>query len=166
MEKMPYHPQPDSVLTVSATVPAPAALDWRKGLPTLTGALVSLREVRLSDAPSLFAALSGVEVSQFISPPPHSVDGFEKFIAWTQRQREAGLCICFAVMPKGSDNAIGLFQARSLEPAIEEIERCAGTHFDPQVVSALCDAAMDGAAFGDAAQRVAGHAQLHATGPR
>jgi ribosomal-protein-alanine N-acetyltransferase len=108
--------------TASATVPAPAALDWRKGLPTLTGALVSLREVRLSDAPSLFAALSGVEVSQFISPPPHSVDGFEKFITWTQRQREAGLCICFAVMPKGSDGAIGLFQARSLEPAFGTAE--------------------------------------------
>ena len=123
MEKMPYHPQPDPVLpTASATVPAPAALDWRNGLPTLTGALVSLREVRLSDAPSLFAALSGVEVSQFISPPPHSVDGFEKFIAWTQRQREAGLCVCFAVVPKGSDSAIGLFQARSLEPAFGTAE--------------------------------------------
>jgi RimJ/RimL family protein N-acetyltransferase len=122
MEKMPY-PQHDSLLpTVSATVPAPAALDWRNGLPTLTGALVSLREVRLSDAPSLFAALTGVEVSQFISPPPHSVDGFEKFIAWTHRQREAGLCICFAVMPKGSDTAIGLFQARSLEPSFGTAE--------------------------------------------
>jgi len=114
MEKMPYHPQLESVLpTVSATVPAPVALDWRSGLPSLTGALVSLRELRLSDAPSLFAALTGVEVSRFISPPPHSVEGFEKFIAWTHRQREAGQYICFAVMPKGSASAIGLFQVRA-----------------------------------------------------
>ena len=123
MEKMPYHPQLDSALqTVSATVPTAAALDWRQGLPTLTGALVSLRELRLSDASSLCAALTGVEVEQFISPPPHSVDGFEKFIAWTHRQRESGLCVCFAVMPKGSDSAIGLFQARSLEPAFGTAE--------------------------------------------
>ena len=123
MEKMPYHPQLESVLpTVSATVPAPVALDWRSGLPSLTGALVSLRELRLSDAPSLFAALTGVEVSRFISPPPHSVEGFEKFIAWTHRQREAGQYICFAVMPKGSASAIGLFQVRSFEPAFGTAE--------------------------------------------
>ena len=123
MEKMPYHPQLDSMLpTAAATVSASAALSWRSGLPSLTGALVSLRDLRLSDAPSLFAALTGLEVSRFISPPPHSVDGFEKFIAWTYRQREAGHHICFAVMPKGSDSAIGLFQARSLEPAFGTAE--------------------------------------------
>jgi RimJ/RimL family protein N-acetyltransferase len=91
-------------------------------LPSLTGALVTLRELRLSDASSLFSALTGVEVSRFISPPPYSVDGFEKFIEWTHRQREAGQCICFAVMPKGTDNAIGLFQVRSLEPAFGTAE--------------------------------------------
>jgi ribosomal-protein-alanine N-acetyltransferase len=83
---------------------------------------VTLRELRSSDATSLFSALTGVEVSRFISPPPYSVDGFEKFIAWTHRQREAGQYICFAVMPKGSDNAIGLFQVRSLEPAFGTAE--------------------------------------------
>ena len=123
MEKTPYHPQHDSVRpTASPTVPAPAALNWRSGLPSLTGGLVSLRELRLSDAPSLFAALTGEEVSRFISPPPYSVDGFERFIAWTHRQREAGQYICFAVMPKGSDGAIGLFQLRSLEPAFGTAE--------------------------------------------
>jgi ribosomal-protein-alanine N-acetyltransferase len=123
MEKMPFHPQVDSMLpTVSATVSAPAALNWHRGLPSLTGALVSLRELRLSDAPSLFAALTGMEVSRFISPPPHSVDGFEEFIAWTHRQREAGHYLCFAVMPKGSDSVIGLFQVRSLEPAFGTAE--------------------------------------------
>jgi len=119
MEKMPYPPQLDSV---PPTAPAPALPDWRSGLPSLTGALVTLRELRSSDASSLFSALTGVEVSRFISPPPYSVDGFEKFIAWTHRQREAGQYICFAVMPKGSDNAIGLFQVRSLEPAFGTAE--------------------------------------------
>ena len=50
--------------------------DWRTELPCLTGNLVSLREMRASDAPALFAALSSEQVSRFISPPPATVDGF------------------------------------------------------------------------------------------
>ena len=123
MEKMPYQPPLDlAPAAVSTTVPAPAADDWRNGLPCLTGALVSLRDLRLSDAPSLFAALTSEKVSRFISPPPHSVEGFEKFIAWMHQQREAGLYICFAAVPKGSDTAVGLFQARSLDPAFGTAE--------------------------------------------
>ena len=56
------------------------------------------------------------EVTRFISPPPTTVEGFEKFIAWTHRQRVAGQYVCFAIVPRGSDTAIGLFQIRSLEP--------------------------------------------------
>ena len=51
---------------------------------------VTLRELRASDAPALFAALTNEQVSRFISPPPSTVDGFETFIAWTHRQRAAG----------------------------------------------------------------------------
>ena len=73
MEKMPYEPQLDSTLApVRATVPVSIGHDWRRGLPSLTGALVTLREPRLSDAPSLFAALASDEVSGCISPPPAS----------------------------------------------------------------------------------------------
>jgi RimJ/RimL family protein N-acetyltransferase len=56
------------------------------------------------------------EVTRFISPPPTTVEGFERFIAWTHRQRAAGQYVCFAVVARGSDTAIGLFQVRSLEP--------------------------------------------------
>src|SRR5262245_17371598 len=80
---------------------------WRASLPLLTGDLVSLREPRTSDAPSLFSALSSEQVRRFISPPPATVEGFERFIAWTHRQREAGQYVCFAVVPHGSDVAIG-----------------------------------------------------------
>jgi ribosomal-protein-alanine N-acetyltransferase len=118
MEKMPYQPHADSGAVVS-TVPlvdnGSRANDWRTGLPTLTGSLVTLRELRLDDAPALFAALTTDEVSRFISPPPSTVEGFEKFIEWTLRQRAAGQYVCFAVVPRGSDRAIGLFQVRSLD---------------------------------------------------
>ena len=90
--------------------------NWRHALPVLTGQGVMLRELELGDAPALLAMLSTDEVSRFISPPPTTVQGFERFIAWTYQQRAAGLYVCFAVVPAGMTTAIGLFQVRSLEP--------------------------------------------------
>jgi ribosomal-protein-alanine N-acetyltransferase len=117
MEKMPYPPTSEPVVS---TIPAVESTvdpnDWRTGLPTLTGSLVTLRELRVSDAPALHAALTTEEVSRFISPPPTTVEGFERFIAWTHRQRAAGEYVCFAVVPLNSETAVGLFQVRSLEP--------------------------------------------------
>src|SRR5436305_7757067 len=43
-----------------------------------------------SDAPSLFALLTTEEVARFISPPPSSIEGFERFIQWAARQRIGG----------------------------------------------------------------------------
>ena len=54
-------------------------------------------------------------MARFISPPPTSVEGFERFIAWTHRQRTAGVYACFAVTLKGYDTAIGIFQVRETE---------------------------------------------------
>jgi len=59
--------------------------------------------------------LTTEEVSRFISPPPTTVDGFERFIAWTLRQRLAGTYACFAVTLDSTDTAIGIFQLRELE---------------------------------------------------
>ncbi len=88
----------------------------------LSGKQVTLRELRASDAPSLFAMLTTEEVSRFISPPPTTVEGFERFIAWTLRQRTAGTYVCFAVTLKGFDTAIGIFQVRELEPGFGTAE--------------------------------------------
>ena len=99
---------------ITAT-PAVTSTDWKQVLPVLTGTTVALRELRLSDAPALLAMLSTEEVARFISPPPSTVDGFERFIAWTHRERAAGRYICFAVIPHGLDSAVGIFQVRELE---------------------------------------------------
>jgi len=117
MEKMPYQEHADTPSCVASVPVAPAApgVSWRHGLPTLTGSQVTLRELRPSDAEALFAAMSSDEVSRFISPPPATVEGFEKFIAWAHRQRVAGQYVCFAVVARGTDAVIGLFQIRSLE---------------------------------------------------
>ena len=122
MEKMPYQPHLEPALPPSdRTLPAVTG-DWRTGLPCLTGNLISLRELRASDAPALFSALSSEQVSKFISPPPATVDGFGRFINWAIRQRQFGQYVCFAVVPHGSDTAIGIFQVRSLEPAFGTAE--------------------------------------------
>jgi RimJ/RimL family protein N-acetyltransferase len=88
---------------------------WRYALPVLIGSSVYLRELRTGDAPVLFAALSSAEVSRFISPPPTTLDGFRRFIAWTLHERARGHYLSFAITLPDSDTAVGLFQLRSLD---------------------------------------------------
>lgn len=90
--------------------------DWRQALPVLTAGGVTLRDLQLEDAVSLFDMLTADEVARFISPPPTTVEGFERFIAWTHQEREAGRYACFAVVPDGLTRAIGIFQIRAMEP--------------------------------------------------
>jgi RimJ/RimL family protein N-acetyltransferase len=115
MEKMLFRPELDAPVARPVPAPATVASDWRQRLPMLRGAHVTLRQLKESDAPSLFAMLTTEEVSRFISPPPTSVDGFERFIRWTQAQQRGGTYVCYAVTLTGSDTAIGIFQLRSLE---------------------------------------------------
>jgi ribosomal-protein-alanine N-acetyltransferase len=96
--------------------------DWKMQLPVLQAKGITLRELRVSDALSLLALLTTEEVTRFISPPPTTVEGFERFIQWTQREREAGRYVCFAVVPAGSDTAVGLFQIRQLDPTFGTAE--------------------------------------------
>jgi ribosomal-protein-alanine N-acetyltransferase len=125
MENMPYQVELDTMtatMPVSMTTTQVVNTDWRQGLPTLRGSQVVLRELRASDAASLFALLTTEEVARFISPPPSTVEGFEKFIAWTIRQRAAGAYACFAVTVRGFDTAIGIFQVRESEPGFGTAE--------------------------------------------
>jgi RimJ/RimL family protein N-acetyltransferase len=96
--------------------------DWTQTLPVLTAAGVTLRDLERSDASSLFEMLTTEEVARFISPPPTTVEGFERFIEWTHREREAGRYACFAVVPDGLTRAIGIFQVRALEPGFMTAE--------------------------------------------
>ena len=121
MEKMPYREELD-MRVVPAIDDNVVSSDWRSGLPALAGQMVTLRDLRASDAASLFALLTTEEVSRFISPPPTTVEGFEKFIAWAHRQRQAGQYMCFAVTLKGFDTAIGIFQVRDLHSSLETAE--------------------------------------------
>lgn len=113
MERMPY--REELAMQVRPAVNQPVVgSDWQSGLPMLASGSVVLRDLRTSDAASLFALLTTEEVARFISPPPTTVEGFERFIAWTHRERAAGKYACFAVTLKGYDTAIGIFQVRDL----------------------------------------------------
>lgn len=121
MEKMPYQPELKRAAAI-ATPSTATTSDWRMGLPVLAGSNFTLRELRTEDAPSLLAMLTTEEVSRFISPPPTTVEGFVRFIEWTQHERELGNYICFGVVPAGMTTAVGLFQLRSLEPGFGSCE--------------------------------------------
>jgi len=121
MEKMPYREELD-MQVCSAVSEQVISTDWKSGLPVLTEGQVVLRDLRASDAASLFALLTTEEVARFISPPPTSVEGFERFIAWTHRERAAGKYACFAVTVKGFDTAIGIFQVRDLASGFDTAE--------------------------------------------
>ena len=95
--------------------PAPSSQHWRDGLPALAGATVTLRELKLSDAATLLAIMTPEAVARFISTPPSTVDGFERFIQWAHSERAHGRYACFAVVPHGKTKPVGIFQLRQLE---------------------------------------------------
>ena len=118
MEKMPFNATVQRASAMIRTHHATTTVttsDWKAGLPIMAGSTFMLRELRLEDAPSLLAMLTTEEVSRFISPPPTTVEGFEKFITWANRERIAGSYVCFAVVPHGCTTAVGIFQLKSLE---------------------------------------------------
>ncbi len=118
MEKMPFQ----TALIATAAPATVTTTNWRQGLPVIAGSNFTLRELRVEDAPSLLAMLTTEEVARFISPPPTTVEGFERFISWAQRERMAGNYACFAIVPEGMTVAIGIFQVRSLEPGFATAE--------------------------------------------
>lgn len=125
MEKMPFR-ESLAVVGSAAAVESHStgfvSSDWTQRLPVLASPSVTLRELRMSDAASLLAMLSTEEVARFISPPPTTIEGFEQFIVWTHRERAAGRYVCFAVVPKGTSTAIGIFQVRQLDLSFDTAE--------------------------------------------
>jgi RimJ/RimL family protein N-acetyltransferase len=98
------------------------SIDWRQGLPVLRLDGVSLCEPRLVDAAGLFARLTTPSVVKFLSTPPDTADGFERFIGWVQHERQHGRHVCYAIVPSGSPDPVGLIQAREIEPGFGTAE--------------------------------------------
>ena len=75
-----------------------------------------------TDSLSLLSMLSTEEVAKFISPPPTTPEGFEKFIQWAQRERQAGNQFTFGMVPEGCTQAVGLVQVRAIAPKFSVAE--------------------------------------------
>jgi len=84
-------------------------------LPVLASHDVTVRELRPSDAESLFAFLTTEDVSRLISAPPSTIEGFKRFISWAHRERAAGMSVCLGIVPRGETSAVGLIQLRARE---------------------------------------------------
>jgi ribosomal-protein-alanine N-acetyltransferase len=106
----------------AAVAPVGVEEDWTNGLPVLEGRRMVLRELVKTDALSLLSMLSAEEVARFISPPPTTPEGFEKFIAWAKRERQTGNQITFGMVPEGCDHAVGLVQVRAIAPKFSVAE--------------------------------------------
>ena len=103
--------------------PAPELVsDWTRGLPIFSGQRMMLRELVKADATTLLSMLSTEEVAKFISPPPTTPAGFEKFIQWAIKEREAGRQMTFGIVPEGFDQAVGLVQVRAIAPRFSVAE--------------------------------------------
>lgn len=116
----------DTVRHARAQMGTSVQTDWRFSLPVLSTNDVVLREVQRSDAAVLANLLTAPEVTRFISAPPNSVEGFERFIAASQRMRAAGEGACFAVTLKGCDTPIGIVQLRQNAPSEGEAAQIGG----------------------------------------
>lgn len=95
---------------------------WTETLPRLTGDLVDLREVVVTDGPALFELLADPRVSAHMSEPPPSVRAFEGFISWTHKERQAGHGFCYGIVPHGLGDAVGIIQFRTVDPACSVAE--------------------------------------------
>lgn len=95
---------------------------WRLKLPTLVAPTFTLREMRPGDAMSLLTMVGTDDVSRYISPPPSTPEGFERFIDWAIRERAAGGQVCYGVVPAGMTTAVGLFQLRPLDVSFGVVE--------------------------------------------
>jgi RimJ/RimL family protein N-acetyltransferase len=97
-------------------------VDCSNGLPALRGELVTLRELRPSDAPSLLGQLSNDEVLEYVPGAPRSLAGFQRFVAWARTQSRAGQHLTFGVVPHGRRAAVGFLQIWPVEGGFSTAE--------------------------------------------
>jgi RimJ/RimL family protein N-acetyltransferase len=110
---------PDSV-DVAETAPELPA--WTRALPVMTGRRVTLRELDPADGEMLLRVLDSSDIEACIEPAPTTPDVFQKYIAWTRRQRELGQAVSLAVLVDGRPEPIGLMQVRSKDADFTQAE--------------------------------------------
>jgi hypothetical protein len=91
-------------MTTTTLTPSVCPIEWISGTPALPGTSFTLRELRLEDAPLLLETLTLEELSAYIRTTPGH--GCEPFNIWAH----GGGNTSFAVVPVGTDTAVGVVQ--------------------------------------------------------
>jgi RimJ/RimL family protein N-acetyltransferase len=127
-----------------------AGSSWREQLPALSTRTTLLREVAPLDAAALAHYLAVPEVQRYLPIGPADAPGFARFIRWVRRERRAGRHVCFAVVPRSSGRAEGLFQLWPIAPGFSTAEMGAalgtslwGTGTFRECAAAVIDFAID-----------------------
>ena len=95
---------------------------WSERVPQLRGDLTTIREVAVSDVPTLFTLFSDPAVTAHMAPPPPTPAKFAGFVEWSHQQREQGHGLCFGIVPDGMTAAVGILPVRSLEATSSSAE--------------------------------------------
>ena len=113
---------PDRLASRETGTAAPGRAPWQSALPSLELRTAVLREVVVRDAASLQSALTRPEVQRYLPVGPTTVDDYARFIRWVRRERRAGRYLCFAVLPRSTGRAAGIFQFWPIEPGFGTAE--------------------------------------------
>jgi RimJ/RimL family protein N-acetyltransferase len=89
--------------------------NWRRSLPILRSDRTELRGLVAADAPSLLANLSDPQVLMYVAASPSTVEGFRRFIRWTQQQRRRATHVCYGIVPRESGRVAGVVQVWPVE---------------------------------------------------
>jgi RimJ/RimL family protein N-acetyltransferase len=89
--------------------------NWKQSLPVLSSDRTVLRGLVAADAPSLLANMSDAQLLQYIAAAPSTLDGFRRFIRWTQRERRRGTHVCFGIVPRQEGRVVGVIQVWPVE---------------------------------------------------
>jgi len=95
---------------------------WRTELPTLTGRLVTLREIAAQDLAPLVDLLSVGDATRFGNDGPVSDVAVQDLIDRALRDRAAGHAFTYTIIPTATRGLVGLVQVRQLDPAFEAAE--------------------------------------------
>ena len=98
------------------------APNWRADLPTLTGRVVTLREVASQDLGPLADLLTLADATRFGIDEPVTDVGVQELIERAPRARASGLAFTYVITLTAARTVVGLMQVRQFDPAFEAAE--------------------------------------------
>jgi RimJ/RimL family protein N-acetyltransferase len=99
-----------------------SSTNWRSELPSLSGRLVTLRELRPQDLAPLVDLLSLSDATRFGLDDPITDVSAHNLIERSVRDRTSGVGFTYAITLASSRTLVGILQVRQLDPAFEAAE--------------------------------------------